>query len=119
MIQVSWCNEAAFKPVPAVYNMETLTNIGKAGDDIVHTGKSRTGGYMDCDQNGQECGVTPQETKALLEQYLEDETEMLRSYTILAERVHHDDELKTRLYNFAEGNAKRSKQLQEELQKYE
>ncbi|WP_431309002.1 hypothetical protein [Halalkalibacter lacteus] len=43
------------------------------------------------------------------------EEEMMRKYLILAERIHDNDELKTRLVNFAEGNAKRSRQLIDEL----
>ncbi|MCI3921228.1 hypothetical protein MO973_13405 [Paenibacillus sp. TRM 82003] len=74
---------------------------------------------MDCDRNEENCGVEPEELKGFLQQSLENETELLRVYTILAERIHDNDELKDRLHNFAEGNAKRSRQLQEELEKFE
>ncbi|MDT8858671.1 hypothetical protein N0O92_00415 [Alkalihalobacillus sp. MEB130] len=46
---------------------------------------------------------------------LEQEEEMMRTYLILAERIHDNDVLKTRLENFAEGNAKRSRQLLDEI----
>jgi hypothetical protein len=71
---------------------------------------------VDCDQDEKECGITPVELRSLLEKSLEDETGLLRTYTILAERIHDNVELRERLHNFAEGNAKRSRQLQDELQ---
>jgi len=40
----------------------------------------------------------------------------MRTYLISAEKVKDDDELKERLENFAQGNAKRTKQLIDELQ---
>jgi rubrerythrin len=43
------------------------------------------------------------------------EEEMMRTYLIMAERVHDNEELKIRLREFAEGNAKRSRQLIDEL----
>ncbi|MFK9094028.1 hypothetical protein [Bacillus salipaludis] len=43
------------------------------------------------------------------------EEDLMRTYLITAERIHDDDELKERLENFAEGNAKRTKQLIDEL----
>ncbi|MDF2787618.1 MAG: hypothetical protein K0S80_716 [Neobacillus sp.] len=46
---------------------------------------------------------------------IEVEEELMRTYLITAERIHDDDELKERLENFAEGNAKRTKQLIDEL----
>jgi rubrerythrin len=56
-----------------------------------------------------------EEEKEILKEVLEDAIEMeenlMRTYLITAERIHDDDELKDRLENFAEGNAKRSKQL--------
>lgn len=55
--------------------------------------------------------------KAILETAYEAESELMRRYLITSERVHHDDELKQRLSNFAEGNAKRTKQLQNEIEK--
>lgn len=71
---------------------------------------------MDCDRSGSgECGVGQEELRDLLQQTLEEETELLRTYTILSERIHGNDTLKTRLQNFAEGNAKRSRQLMDEL----
>ncbi|WP_234978434.1 hypothetical protein [Bacillus tuaregi] len=57
--------------------------------------------------------------KARLEKVLKDSIEMeedlMRTYLISAERVEGDDELKERLENFAQGNAKRTKQLIDEL----
>jgi len=51
----------------------------------------------------------------VLEHSIEMEEELMRTYLITAERIHDDDELKERLENFAEGNAKRTKQLIDEL----
>ncbi|MEH7335893.1 hypothetical protein V7161_25025 [Neobacillus drentensis] len=52
----------------------------------------------------------------VLEHSIEVEEDLMRTYLITAERVHDDDdELKERLENFAEGNAKRTKQLLDEL----
>jgi rubrerythrin len=51
----------------------------------------------------------------ILENSIEMEEDLMRTYLITAERVHDDDELKERLENFAEGNAKRTKQLIDEL----
>ncbi len=60
-----------------------------------------------------------QEEKGKLEEVLENaieiEEDLMRTYLITAERIHDDDELKERLENFAEGNAKRTKQLIDEL----
>lgn len=53
--------------------------------------------------------------KKILENSVEMEEELMRTYLITAERVHDDDELKERLENFAQGNAKRTKQLIDEL----
>lgn len=53
--------------------------------------------------------------KDVLEESIETEENLMRSYLITAERIHDDDELKERLENFAEGNAKRTKQLIDEL----
>jgi hypothetical protein len=54
----------------------------------------------------------------VLKNSLETEEDLMRTYLITAERVHEDDELKERLQNFAEGNAKRTKQLLDELKKH-
>lgn len=53
--------------------------------------------------------------EAVLKDSIEIEEDLMRTYLITAERVHDDDELKERLENFAEGNAKRTKQLIDEL----
>lgn len=53
----------------------------------------------------------------ILEHSLEMENEMMRTYLITAERLHTDEELKERLQNFAEGNAKRTRQLLSEIEK--
>ncbi|MBO9128566.1 hypothetical protein J7Q84_02495 [Bacillus sp. 165] len=53
--------------------------------------------------------------KDVLQLSLEREEEMMRTYLITAERIHEQPELKERLQNFAEGNAKRSRQLIDEL----
>jgi rubrerythrin len=55
--------------------------------------------------------------KEVLENSLETEEDLMRTYLITAERIHDDAELKERLENFAEGNAKRTKQLIDELDK--
>jgi hypothetical protein len=52
---------------------------------------------------------------AILENSKEIEEDLMRTYLITAERIHDNDELKERLENFAEGNAKRTKQLKDEL----
>ena len=54
--------------------------------------------------------------KEILENSIEIEEDLMRTYLITAERVHNDGELKERLENFAEGNAKRTKQLLDELE---
>ncbi|MGJ7911616.1 hypothetical protein [Neobacillus sp. LXY-1] len=59
--------------------------------------------------------VEKEKLEEVLEHSLEIEEDLMRTYLITAERVHDDDELKERLENFAEGNAKRSKQLMDEL----
>jgi rubrerythrin len=51
----------------------------------------------------------------VLEHSIEVEEDLMRTYLITADRIHDDDELKERLENFAEGNAKRTKQLIDEL----
>ncbi|MGG3562805.1 hypothetical protein ABES03_14515 [Neobacillus rhizosphaerae] len=51
----------------------------------------------------------------VLEHSIEVEEDLMRTYLITAERIHDDEELKERLENFAEGNAKRTKQLIDEL----
>jgi hypothetical protein len=51
----------------------------------------------------------------VLEHSIEVEEDLMRTYLITAERIHDDDQLKERLENFAEGNAKRTKQLIDEL----
>jgi rubrerythrin len=51
----------------------------------------------------------------ILENSIQIEEDLMRTYLITAERIHDDDELKERLENFAEGNAKRTKQLIDEL----
>jgi len=56
-----------------------------------------------------------EELLQLLRQSLETENELLRTYVIAAERIHDNMELKERLQNFAEGNAKRTKQLMDEI----
>lgn len=50
-----------------------------------------------------------------LQASIDQEEEMMRSYLMAAEHVHDSDQLKLRLREFAEGNAKRSRQLINEL----
>ncbi|MCZ8518186.1 MULTISPECIES: hypothetical protein [Paenibacillus] len=59
--------------------------------------------------------LEPEELKQVLTEALEQENELLRTYVIASERIQDNEELKERLQNFAEGNAKRSRQLIEEL----
>lgn len=54
----------------------------------------------------------------VLQSSLDHEEEMMRTYLIAAERIHESKELKLRLREFAEGNAKRSRQLIEEIKQY-
>lgn len=56
-----------------------------------------------------------QNLEKILKNSIEIEEDLMRTYLITAERIHNDDELKERLENFAEGNAKRTKQLIDEL----
>lgn len=51
----------------------------------------------------------------IIKNSIETEEDLMRTYLITAERIHDDDEFKERLENFAEGNAKRTKQLIDEL----
>jgi rubrerythrin len=53
--------------------------------------------------------------KQILQMSLERENEMMKTYLITAERIHDNEERQNRLRNFAEGNAKRSRQLIDEL----
>ncbi|MEH7387582.1 hypothetical protein V7147_19580 [Bacillus sp. JJ1521] len=64
-----------------------------------------------------EDALTDDALKEILETAYKAESELMRRYLITSERVHHDDELKDRLANFAEGNAKRTKQLQNEIER--
>ena len=50
-----------------------------------------------------------------LKNSIEIEEDLMRTYLITSERIHDDDGLKERLENFAQGNAKRTKQLLDEL----
>lgn len=71
---------------------------------------------LDYDRDGdREDALTPETVMLQLQSNLDKEEEMMRSYLLLAERIHDNDVLKNRLVNFAEGNAKRSRQLMDEL----
>jgi rubrerythrin len=52
----------------------------------------------------------------VLKNSIQMEEDLMRTYLITAERIHDDPELRDRLENFAEGNAKRTKQLIDELE---
>ncbi|GAE27430.1 hypothetical protein JCM9140_3577 [Halalkalibacter wakoensis JCM 9140] len=72
--------------------------------------------HVDYDRDkDREDALSPSDIVEQLKANLEQEEEMMRTYLILAERIHHNDVLKTRLENFAEGNAKRSRQLLDEI----
>ncbi|HZG16425.1 MAG TPA: hypothetical protein VE710_15655 [Candidatus Bathyarchaeia archaeon] len=45
------------------------------------------------------------------------ENDLMRTYLITADRIHDNEELKIRLQNFAEGNAKRTQQLLDEIKR--
>jgi rubrerythrin len=60
-------------------------------------------------------GKEKESIEEVLENSIEIEEDLMRTYLITAERIHDDAELKERLENFAEGNAKRTKQLLDEL----
>jgi hypothetical protein len=64
----------------------------------------------DCEDHLSKTGL-----KGILENSYEIESKLLRDYVSTAERIHDNKELKDRLQNFAEGNAKRSRQLLDEL----
>ncbi|WP_139488557.1 hypothetical protein [Brevibacillus dissolubilis] len=61
--------------------------------------------------------VNEQMLRDILQRSLDQENELMRNYLIVADRIHHDEELKHRLRNFAEGNAKRTRQLEDEIHK--
>lgn len=69
--------------------------------------------FMDRNKDQQE----KKTIEEVIENSIEIEEDLMRTYLITAERIHGDDELKERLENFAEGNAKRTKQLLDELDK--
>ncbi|MFX3623195.1 MAG: hypothetical protein ACE3JP_03885 [Ectobacillus sp.] len=71
---------------------------------------------LDYDRNeANQDSISSQHLTNILEQTLEAENEMMRTYLITAERIHDDNTLKERLENFAEGNAKRTRQLMDEI----
>lgn len=70
---------------------------------------------MNEERRHEEGEMDKEELIATLEQSLEKENELLRTYVITSERLHHNEDLRERLVNFAEGNAKRTKQLIDEL----
>jgi transcription initiation factor IIF auxiliary subunit len=63
----------------------------------------------------QEDVLTEQGLKEILEHSYAVENELMRRYMMTAEQIHHNDKLKERLQNFAEGNAKRTQQLLDEI----
>jgi len=70
----------------------------------------------DFDRDGdREDFLSEEELNNLLNDSLEMESELMRRYIMTAERIHQNPVLKDRLENFAQGNAKRTKQLQDEI----
>lgn len=67
--------------------------------------------------NDREDAMNTQALQEILQQSVDKENELMRTYLMTAERIHANFELKNCLSNFAEGNAKRTKQLMEELSK--
>jgi hypothetical protein len=72
---------------------------------------------MKHDHDHGEDSITQKTLKQTLERSLELENQLLRTYAITAEAVQDDHELKSRLHNMAEGNAKRVNQIEYELEK--
>ncbi|QGQ48710.1 hypothetical protein E6W99_24130 [Metabacillus sediminilitoris] len=71
---------------------------------------------MDYDRDyDNEDELSKKSLKQILQMSLERENEMMKTYLITAERIHDNEDLQNRLRNFAEGNAKRSRQLMDEL----
>lgn len=71
---------------------------------------------LDYDRDGdREDALSKESLDEILQMSIDKETEMMKTYLTLAERIHNNTELQTRLRNFAEGNAKRSQQLEDEL----
>lgn len=70
----------------------------------------------DFDRDGdREDFLSEDELNNLLNDSLEMESELMRRYIMTAERLHQNPVLKDRLENFAQGNAKRTRQLQDEI----
>lgn len=70
----------------------------------------------DYDRDGdREDALTNSTLKRILNESLEKENDLMRTYLITAERVKDNPELQERLQNFAEGNAKRTQQLIDEI----
>jgi len=67
------------------------------------------------DFNNRKKIVDKENLTSILEDSKEMEENLMRTYLITAEQVHDNEELKERLENFAQGNAKRTKQLMDEL----
>jgi superfamily I DNA/RNA helicase len=59
--------------------------------------------------------LTNDSLRDFLEASKKQENELMRQYVMTAERIHNNEELKDRLQNFAQGNAKRTSQLEDEL----
>ncbi|MGM0876894.1 MAG: hypothetical protein ACQEWV_19590 [Bacillota bacterium] len=62
-----------------------------------------------------EDALTHDSLRNVLEASYKIENELMRQYVMTAERIHNNKELKDRLQNFAQGNAKRTSQLADEL----
>ncbi|MBM7660142.1 tRNA isopentenyl-2-thiomethyl-A-37 hydroxylase MiaE [Bacillus mesophilus] len=71
---------------------------------------------QDFDRDGSLDDAIDQEgLSKILQANLEKENDLMRTYIHLAERINDNEQLKDRLENFAQGNAKRTMQLQDEL----
>lgn len=71
---------------------------------------------VDYDRDGaMDDALNPDMLAQALQDNLEKENELMRTYIHLAERINDNAELKDRLENFAQGNAKRTMQLKDEL----
>ncbi|MCQ6281380.1 hypothetical protein [Bacillus sp. EB600] len=61
------------------------------------------------------CNNEKEIVEETLKNSIEIEEDLMRTFLMTAETIHSDHDLKERLENFAQGNAKRSKQLLDEL----
>lgn len=72
---------------------------------------------VDYDRDGdREDRLSTEHLRNILKSSYDLEVKLMREYLITSDRIHNNHELKQRLQNFAEGNAKRTDQLIDELE---